>query len=76
MSFDISGSVSPFVAAFFIGNYGWRTSVLAAGGLSLVMGIVSLLTLINTPADIGLRSFAKPPRKISQVGTATVTTHN
>ncbi|XP_035224284.1 glucose-6-phosphate exchanger SLC37A4-like [Stegodyphus dumicola] len=61
-SANISGGVSPFLSAFLIINYGWRFSLIIAGTVSVALGIVASLVLINSPTDVGLQSFsAKPP---------------
>lgn len=64
-SANLSGGISPFIAAYFILHFGWRVSVLVSGAVSLVMGVVSFCTIINSPTDVGMVTFAKPPRKES-----------
>ncbi|KAL1469103.1 hypothetical protein MTO96_004830 [Rhipicephalus appendiculatus] len=55
-SANISGGVAPFLSAFLILNYGWRFSLTIAGTLSIAMGAVALLTLVNSPTDVGLEA--------------------
>lgn len=57
-SANISGGVSPFVTAFVILNYGWRFSLFLAGCISIGLGIVAFITLVNSPVDVGLPSFS------------------
>ncbi|RWS25065.1 Glucose-6-phosphate translocase-like protein, partial [Leptotrombidium deliense] len=56
-SANISGGVSPFVASYIILNYGWRISVAVAGVVSVILSAISLLTIINSPPEVGLESF-------------------
>lgn len=69
-SANVSGGFSPFVAAYFILHYGWRTSVMVSGFVSVVFGILSVFTVINSPTNVGMPTFAKPPRKDSISNTA------
>ena len=64
-SANLSGGISPFIAAYFILHFGWRFSVLVAGAVSVLMGLVSFFVVINSPTDVGMITFAKPPRKES-----------
>ena len=64
-SANFAGGVSPFIAAYFILHFGWRVSVLVSGAVSIVMGLLSFCTIINSPTDVGMVTFAKPPRKES-----------
>ena len=64
-SANISGGVSPFIAAYFILHFGWRFSVLIAGVVSIILGLISFCAVINSPTDVGMVTFAKPPRKDS-----------
>lgn len=64
-SANVSGGFSPFIAAYFILHYGWRTSVMISGVVSLVFGILSVFAVVNSPTDVGMPTFAKPPRKDS-----------
>ncbi|XP_067137595.1 glucose-6-phosphate exchanger SLC37A4-like [Centruroides vittatus] len=57
-SANISGGVSPFISAFLILNYGWRFSLVVAGIVSVILGVVSMFCIVNSPTDIGLQSFA------------------
>lgn len=53
-SANISGGVAPFLSTFLILSYGWRFSLTVAGTVSLAMGAVSALAIINEPSDVGL----------------------
>lgn len=64
-SANVSGGCSPFIAAYFILHYGWRTSVLVSGVVSVFFGILSIFAVINSPVNVGMPTFAKPPRKDS-----------
>jgi OPA family glycerol-6-phosphate transporter-like MFS transporter 4 len=64
-SANVSGGFSPFIAAYFILHYGWRTSVLVSGSVSVFFGILSIFAVINSPTNVGMPTFAKPPRKDS-----------
>lgn len=64
-SANISGGASPFVAAYVILHFGWRTSVFISGIVSIVMALLSFVLVVNSPTDVGLVTFAKPPRKES-----------
>lgn len=55
-SANISGGVSPFIAAFVTLNYGWRTTLIAFGAVSLVMSLLAFLVVIDKPEDIGLHA--------------------
>lgn len=76
-STNISGGISPFIAAYLITNYGWRTSVLFFGSVSVIIGIISLFTLVNSPKDVNLSSFNssgnKKDTKNGSKGKETVT---
>lgn len=52
-SVNISGSLSPFLAAFITLNFGWRTTLIAFGGVSIAMSLVGFFGLVNCPQDIG-----------------------
>ncbi|RWS02953.1 glucose-6-phosphate translocase-like protein [Dinothrombium tinctorium] len=58
-SANISGGVSPFVASYIILNYGWRVSLAVAGIVSLILSAVTVLTVINSPTELGFESFTK-----------------
>lgn len=64
-SINVSGAISPFIAAFLITNYGWRLSVFIAGLVTIAMSIISFISLIDSPTKVGLATFAIPPRKTS-----------
>ncbi|OQR78866.1 glucose-6-phosphate translocase-like [Tropilaelaps mercedesae] len=55
-STNVSGGVAPFVATWVILHHGWRASLFVAGGVSVLMGLVSFFTLFNSPVDLGLPS--------------------
>lgn len=63
-SANISGGVSPFLAAFIIPIYGWRFSLMVAGSVSIGLGVIALFTITNSPTDIGLPSFAPTTTKV------------
>ncbi|XP_074600667.1 glucose-6-phosphate exchanger SLC37A4-like isoform X2 [Brevipalpus obovatus] len=65
-STNIAGGISPFVAAYLITSYGWRMSVRVSGTVSVVLGVISLISLINSPTDVKLPSFAAPKKKDSK----------
>lgn len=53
-SANISGGVSPFIAAFITLNFGWRTTLLAFGAVSIIMSLLGFLIVVDKPQDIGL----------------------
>lgn len=53
-STNISGGLAPFISAFLILNYGWRFSLVVAGSVSVALGSIALVVLVNSPADVGL----------------------
>ena len=53
-STNISGSVSPFITAYIVINYGWRTSLVVAGTPALAMAGIALITVANCPQDVNL----------------------
>lgn len=62
-SANISGGISPFISAYIILNYDWRTSLVIAGGASIALGLISLLTIVNSPTDVGFESFTDSKKK-------------
>ncbi|CAN8010354.1 unnamed protein product [Ixodes pacificus] len=54
-SANISGGVAPFFSAFLIVSYGWRFSLTVAGTVSVAMGAVAALAVVDEPSDVGLR---------------------
>ncbi|XP_015783348.1 glucose-6-phosphate exchanger SLC37A4 [Tetranychus urticae] len=62
-SINISGGISPFVAAFLTTTYGWRTSIFFSGAVSVFFGVVALLFLINSPTEIGLKGFGQSQKQ-------------
>uniref|UniRef100_A0A6B0VCU2 Putative solute carrier family 37 member 4 of the major facilitator superfamily of transporter n=1 Tax=Ixodes ricinus TaxID=34613 RepID=A0A6B0VCU2_IXORI len=54
-SANISGGVAPFLSAFLIVSYGWRFSLTVAGTVSVAMGAVAALAVVDEPSDVGLR---------------------
>lgn len=62
-SANISGGISPFISAFLILNYGWRFSLCVAGVVSIILGIISMFCITNSPTDVGLESFAESKKK-------------
>lgn len=57
-STNVSGAVTPFIAAMVILSYGWQASLILAGSISVGMGALCLIVIINTPADLGWKSYA------------------
>uniref|UniRef100_A0A2R5LBD1 Putative glucose-6-phosphate translocase n=1 Tax=Ornithodoros turicata TaxID=34597 RepID=A0A2R5LBD1_9ACAR len=57
-SANISGGVAPFVSTLLILNYGWRFSLMVAGVISVVLGLIAFFTLVNSPEDVGYQGFA------------------
>ncbi|CAN8004097.1 unnamed protein product [Ixodes hexagonus] len=53
-SANISGGVAPFLSAFLVASYGWRFSLTVAGTVSVAMGAVAALAVVNEPSDVGL----------------------
>ncbi|XP_071513706.1 glucose-6-phosphate exchanger SLC37A4-like isoform X1 [Panulirus ornatus] len=53
-SSNVSGTLSPLLAAYVIINHGWSASLIIAGLLSLVMAGVTLVTLVDDPAHVHL----------------------
>lgn len=62
-SANISGTLSPFFTSFIILNYGWRFSLMIAGSVSILIGVVAFVSVIDSPAKIGLKSFAESAKK-------------
>ncbi|KAG8192194.1 hypothetical protein JTE90_009957 [Oedothorax gibbosus] len=75
-SANISGGLSPLVTAFLVLNYGWRFSLFLAGTVSVGLGAVALVALVNSPTDVGLPSFVasttKADKKTGAASKATV----
>lgn len=69
-SINVSGALSPLIAAYLLTNYGWRVSVFVAGLVTIGMSIVACVGLIDSPTMVGLPTFAVPPRKTSISNTA------
>lgn len=53
-SANISGGASPFVAAFITYNFGWRATLLAFGLVSVAISLLSFVSIVNCPEDVGL----------------------
>lgn len=53
-SANISGGMSPFIAAFVTLNFGWRVTVISFGAVSILMSLVAFSVLVNNPQDAGL----------------------
>ena len=53
-SANISGGISPFFATFLMLNYGWRTTLIVFGIISLIMSLLGFFFVIDKPEDIGL----------------------
>ncbi|XP_042238380.1 glucose-6-phosphate exchanger SLC37A4-like isoform X1 [Homarus americanus] len=51
---NVSGTISPLLAAYVIINHGWSASLIIAGLLSLVMAGLTLVTLVDDPAHVHL----------------------
>ncbi|XP_023212416.1 glucose-6-phosphate exchanger SLC37A4-like isoform X1 [Centruroides sculpturatus] len=67
-SANISGGVSPFISAFLILNYGWRFSLVVAGIVSVILGVISMFCIVNSPTDIGLQSFVDDEKEKKNSG--------
>lgn len=59
-SSNLSGTLSPLLAAYVIITHGWAASLVIAGLLSLVMAGVTLVTLVDDPEQVDLPSPAQP----------------
>ncbi|CAL4100835.1 unnamed protein product, partial [Meganyctiphanes norvegica] len=53
-SSNLSGSLSPFIAAYLILNHGWETSLIFAGSVSIIMSIGVLYILVDDPTSLSL----------------------
>lgn len=51
-SANVSGCVAPFLAAFIIKSYGWRSSLLFVGGLTILAAVTSYLFIVDSPKAI------------------------
>ncbi|XP_023212417.1 glucose-6-phosphate exchanger SLC37A4-like isoform X2 [Centruroides sculpturatus] len=69
-SANISGGVSPFISAFLILNYGWRFSLVVAGIVSVILGVISMFCIVNSPTDIGLQSFVDDEKEKKNSATS------
>ena len=67
-SANISGGLSPFFSAFLILNFGWRFSLIVAGSVSVALGGMALLVLVNSPADVGLPPVSSSSSKSGKGG--------
>lgn len=52
-SANISGGVAPFLSTFLIMSYGWRFSLTFAGTVSVAMGAVAAVAVVDEPSDVG-----------------------
>ncbi|XP_063852995.1 glucose-6-phosphate exchanger SLC37A4-like isoform X2 [Scylla paramamosain] len=59
-SSNLSGTLSPFLAAYIIISHGWSASLVFAGLVSLVMAVAALLTIVDDPELANLPSPALP----------------
>lgn len=59
-SANISGGISPFISAYIIMNFGWQTSLIFAGAISIVFGAISLLTVVDSPSKVNLPNIGLP----------------
>lgn len=59
-SSNLSGTLSPFLAAYIIISHGWSASLVFAGLVSLVMAVAALLTIVDDPELANLPSPAMP----------------
>lgn len=59
-SANLSGCLAPFLAATLVAMYDWRFSLNFAGILSAVVAFLAYTTLVNSPTEIGLKSFDRP----------------
>ncbi|KAK4309352.1 hypothetical protein Pmani_019013 [Petrolisthes manimaculis] len=66
-SSNVSGTLSPFIAAYIIINHGWSASLVLAGLVSLLMAGVTLITLVDDPTRVNLPD----PTLSTQTSTST-----
>uniref|UniRef100_A0A0P4WG00 Major facilitator superfamily (MFS) profile domain-containing protein n=1 Tax=Scylla olivacea TaxID=85551 RepID=A0A0P4WG00_SCYOL len=59
-SSNLSGTLSPFLAAYIIISHGWSASLVFAGLVSLVMAVAALVTIVDDPELANLSSPALP----------------
>ncbi|KAG0720442.1 Glucose-6-phosphate exchanger SLC37A4 [Chionoecetes opilio] len=62
-SSNLSGTLSPLLAAYVIITHGWSASLVIAGLASILMSGVTLVTLVDDPEQAGLPSPARPARE-------------
>lgn len=67
-SSNLSGTLSPLLAAYIIISHGWSASLVFAGLVSLVMAVVALMSLVDDPELANLPSPAAPTHTPSKEG--------
>jgi MFS transporter, OPA family, sugar phosphate sensor protein UhpC len=58
-SHNVGGFLIPIVAAFCAQHFGWRSAMFIPGALCMVMGIILINRLRDTPQSLGLPSIEK-----------------
>ena len=58
-SHNIGGAIIPIVTAFFAQYYGWRVAMAVPGVISIVMALVLMNRLADTPQSLGLPAIEK-----------------
>lgn len=53
-SSNLSGSIAPIIATWIILNFDWRVSMVAPAVVSFALSAIFLLSLKNSPEDVGL----------------------
>ncbi|KAG1651662.1 Glucose-6-phosphate exchanger SLC37A4 [Nymphon striatum] len=56
-SANISYGITPMVAAYICLHHGWKSSLLFAGGTAVIMGVISLIFIVDDPEDIQMKGF-------------------
>lgn len=72
-SANISGGISPFIAAFITLNFGWRMTLIVFGAVSIAMSLLGFIILVDKPQDIGLPVInpnASPETNTNKKGTS------
>lgn len=59
-SSNLSGTLSPLLAAYIIISHGWSASLVFAGLVSLVMAVVAVMSIVDDPELANLPSPAQP----------------
>lgn len=62
-SANVSGCVAPFLATLIITTYGWRTSLVFVGGLTILAATISLAFIVDSPSSTASTSGSKASTK-------------